>query len=43
MVLVDFALTSTSSFNDIKTWYSLIELTVSYGNGLESTSILPKK
>ena len=43
MVLVDFALTSTSSFNDIKTWYSLIELTVSYGNGPKRKSIQPKK
>jgi hypothetical protein len=43
MVLVDFALNSMSSFNDIKTWYSLIELTVSFGNGLKSMSILPKE
>ena len=43
MVLVDFVLTPMPSFNDIKTWYSLIELTVSFGNGSESRSIQPKK
>jgi hypothetical protein len=43
MVLVDFALISTSSSNDIKTWYSLIELNVSYGNGMERISIQPNE